>query len=254
MQVGDSITILAAEGTQELTVVGMAVTAHWFPFNEVTKDVSPGVGYITQNALEAIQPDPAWWYSVLGIRLVEPENSVQFSEMMFETFPGKLRTVIEWQYIKENASLASTLNGMFMGLFSIMGLAAVGLIIFNTIGGQILSQYRSIGLLKAVGFKPWQVTGIFLFEHLVIGFTAALVGVALGLGVAPSLVNTLANNLNAIPPNIYAPAPILSVIVLVELTVAIATLIPAWQGGRINSVRAITVGYRQRFHRATSRR
>jgi putative ABC transport system permease protein len=251
IQVGDSITILAAEGEQDLTVVGFAVTAHWFPYNEVTKDVSPGVGYISQDTLSAIQPNPDYWYSVLGLRLNDPETSQEFSGQVFEEFPGKLRTVVDWKFIKENAALASTLNGMFMGLFSIMGLAAVGLIIFNTIGGQVLSQYRSIGLLKAIGFKPRQVTAIFLFEHLAIGFFASLVGIALGLAVAPYLVNTLAENLNTTPPNIYAAAPIILVVLLVELTVAIATLIPAWQGGKIDTVQAITVGYRQHHHRTS---
>ena len=117
MKIGDAITILGAEGTHGLTIVGLAVTAHWFPYNEVTKDVSPGVGYISQKALEQIQPDPENWYSVLGIRLSDPEKSQEYGARMYETFPGKLRTVVDWKYIKENASLASTLNGMFMGLW-----------------------------------------------------------------------------------------------------------------------------------------
>ena len=95
------------------------------------------------------------------------------------------------------------------------------------------------------------MTAIFLFEHLAIGFFASLVGIALGLAVAPYLVNTLAENLNTTPPNIYAAAPIILVVLLVELTVAIATLIPAWQGGKIDTVQAITVGYRQHHHRTS---
>jgi putative ABC transport system permease protein len=251
IEVGDQVTILAADGTQALAVTGLAVTAHWFPFNEITKDVSPGVAYISQASLETIQPDVDAWYSVIGLRLDEPEDSQEFGDHVQELFPGKLRTVLDWQFIKENALLADTLNGMFMGLFSIMGLAAVGMIIFNTIGGQVLSQYRTIGLLKAVGFRPRQVTMIFLFEHLLIGLTASLVGIVLGLAVAPGLVGTLAENLNMPPPDIYAPDPLLLVVFLVELAVGLATLLPARQGGRIDTVQAITVGYRQRHRRAS---
>lgn len=251
IQVGDQITILAAEGTQNLTVVGLGVTAHWFPYNEVTKDVSPGVAYLSQKSLEAIQPDPDNWYSVLGLRLTNPEDSQEFVNQVFERFPGKMRTVVDWKFIKENAALASALNGMFMGLFSIMGLIAVGLIIFNTIGGQVLSQYRNIGVMKAIGFKPQQITAKFLLENLVLGLTASLVGIGLGLVVAPSLVNTLAENLNTTPTNIYAAPPIILVILLVELTVGMATLIPAWRGGKTNTVQAITIGYRQQYHRVS---
>jgi putative ABC transport system permease protein len=38
---------------------------------------------------------------------------------------------------------------------------------------------------------------------------------------------------------------------LVEFTVGIATLIPAWQGGKIDTVQAITIGYRQTHHQAS---
>jgi putative ABC transport system permease protein len=251
LEVGDQISVLAAQGTQDFSVVGLAVTSHWFPFDEITKDVSPGVAYISQSSLEMVQPDPAFWYSVIGLRLDDPESSQEFGDLAQELFPGKLRTVLDWHFVRENALLASTLNGMFMGLFSVMGLIAVGMIIFNTIGGQVLSQYRNIGLLKAVGFTPTQVTSIFLFQNLVIGLTASLVGVILGLGVAPGLVSTLAENLNMPTPNIYSPGPLILVILLVEFTVGLATLLPAWQGGRINTVQAITVGYRMRHHRAS---
>ena len=49
-QVGDTVTILGAEGNQELKIVGLAVTAHWFPYDEITKDSSPGVsvGHVTR--------------------------------------------------------------------------------------------------------------------------------------------------------------------------------------------------------------
>ena len=251
IQAGDTITVLGTDGNRELEVVGLAVTAHWFPYDEITKDVSPGVAYITQETLEILQPDPKSWYSVMAIRLKDPEASKEMADLALDLFPGVLQSVIEWQYVKENAALANTLNSMFMGLFSILGLAAVGMIIFNTIGGQVLSQYREIGLLKAVGFKPHQVTLLFLGEHLTIGLVAAVLGILVGLSVASNLVGTMAENLNTTPPNIYTPAPLVGVLILVEVAVGLATLLPAWQGGRIDTVQAITVGYRRRAQRVS---
>lgn len=243
-QVGDTATFLGADGTRSLQIVGLAVTAHWFPYDEITKDVSPGVGYINQATLETLQPDPHAWFSVMGVRLSDPQTSKEMVERTYAMFPGQLVSVIEWQYVKENASLANTLNAMFMGLFSLLGLAAVGMIIFNTIGGQVLSQYREIGLLKAVGFTPRQVTLLFLGEHLAIGLAAALLGLLLGLGVVPGLVERMASNLNAPMPDLYQPGPLIAVLFVVEMAVALATLLPAWQGGCIDTVQAISVGYR----------
>jgi putative ABC transport system permease protein len=224
--VGDEVTVLAADGNHTLKVVGLAVTAHWFPYNDITKDSSPGVAYISRATLEAIQPDPAWWYAVLAIRLHDPEASREFGEALHERYPGALRSVLDWHFTKENALLANTLNVMFMGLFSILGLAAVGMIIFNTIGGQVLSQFREIGLLKALGLTPGQVVTLLLGEHLFIGLIAALAGIVGGLVVSPGLISTLAENLNTTLPNIYAPGPLIAVLLIVEGAVALATLLP----------------------------
>ncbi len=243
-QVGDVVTILGTSGKQSLTVVGLAVTAHWFPYDEITKDVSPAAAYLSFKTMESLQPDPKSWYSVVGLRLKEPDSSQAMADQVYDLFPGKLQSVIEWQFVKENATLGNTLNAMFMGLFSLLGLAAVGMIIFNTIGGQVLSQYREIGLLKAVGFSPNQVTLLFLGEHLAIGFLATILGIALGLAIAPGLVGTMAENLNTTPPNIYTPSRLVGILLLVEVAVGLATLLPAIQGGRIDTVQAITVGYR----------
>jgi putative ABC transport system permease protein len=249
---GDDVKVLAADGIIQVEVVGLAVTAHWFPYNDVTKDMAPSVGYISQATLETIQPDREQWYSVIGLRLIEPATSKEFMDQVYEAFPTQLTSAIEWQWVKENAELANTLNVMFMGLFSVLGLIAVGLIIFNTIGGQILSQYQDIGLLKAVGFKPGQVTLIFLGENLAVGFVAAVIGIGLGLLLAPGLISPLAENLNTPPPDIFALGPLLIVFIIVELAIVVATLLPAWRGGRIDTVQAITVGYQSRSRRVSS--
>ena len=76
-------------------------------------------------------------------------------------------------------------------------------------------------------------------------------GIILGLAAAPGLVSTLSENLNMPTPNIYNPGPLIVVLLLVEFTVGLATLLPAWQGGRIDTVQAITVGYRMRHRRAS---
>jgi putative ABC transport system permease protein len=251
IQVGAEVTVLAAGGTHTLHVVGLAVTAHWFPYDEITKDIAPGVGYISQATLQAIQPEAQSWYAVLGLRLKDPQSSKAFVEHIQQTFPSQMRTVLEWQWVRAKRHLRQRSQCIVHGFLQHPGPGAVGLVIFNTIGGQVLSQYQEIGFLKAAGFKPGQVTLLFLFEHLATGLLAAVLGIAAGLAVAPGLVSSLAESLNTTPPNPYAPAPLLAVLLLVEAAVALATLLPAWQGGRIDTVQAITLGYRRQHHCAS---
>jgi hypothetical protein len=57
--------------------------------------------------------------------------------------------------------------------------------------------------------------------------------------VAPGLVDTMAENLNTTPPDIYTPGPLISMLILVEAAVAVATLLPVWQDGRIDTAQAL---------------
>ena len=64
--------------------------------------------------------------------------------------------------------------------FSVFGLLAAGLIIANVVSGIVLTSYRDIGVMKAVGYTPGQVVAILLVEILVPATIAALVGVGFG--------------------------------------------------------------------------
>lgn len=251
LQVGDVVEVLGNPDVLSLEVVGLAVTAHWFPYDDITKELAPAVAYVSRASLAEIQPDQDFWYSAMGVRLHDPQLSREFVDEIYQLYPLELQSVIEWQFLQENATFANTLNVMFMGLFSGMGLIAVGLIIFNTIGGQILSQYRDIGLMKSIGLTPWQITSLFLIEHLVIGLAASLSGIAAGLLLAPGLISPLAENLNTIPPNVFDPGLMLVVLSAVEIAVLISTLLPAWRGGKVNTIQAITTGYRRRHARTS---
>jgi putative ABC transport system permease protein len=61
----------------------------------------------------------------------------------------------------------------------------------------------------------------------------------------------LAENLNTLPPKAGDPGLMLLVLIAVEFAVLVSTLLPAWRGGKVNTIQAITTGYRQRHGRAS---
>ena len=64
--------------------------------------------------------------------------------------------------------------------FSVFGLLAAGFIIANVVSGIVLTSYRDIGVMKAVGYTPVQVVAILLAEILVPATIAVLLGVGFG--------------------------------------------------------------------------
>ncbi len=246
IQVGDTLEFLVEDGLYPLEVVGTAVSAHWFYYDETTKDVAAGLAYTTLESLREVEPDTELWTYGLGVRIKNPDDSREFIDRVLSDPGVTVESSFDWQWLRELATLSNNLVVLFMGMFSLLGLVAVGFIIANAISGQMLSQYREIGILKAIGFKPSQVVLLFLAEHLVIGLGAGLLGLLAGTLIGPTFASPLADLLNTTPTDVYDPALLIGVLLAVAVSITLFTLIPAWNASRVDTVQAVTVGYTRR--------
>lgn len=251
IKVGDDVEILTDRGPLSLKVVGLAVTSHWIPFQESFADLLPLLAYVPQPAFDSIVTNPENRANAMGIRLENSDESKAFVEKAHAALNGRLDSSIEWQWVREMSTIANQINVLFLGFFSILGLITVGFIIANIIGAQVVTQYREIGLLKSVGFTPRQVTTLFLVEHLLIGLAATIVGLIIGMAIAPNFTSPLADLLNTDAPSAYNPLTLLTILLVVEGAVFIFTVIPAWRGGRVDTVKAINAGYQRNLKRAS---
>ncbi len=68
-----------------------------------------------------------------------------------------------------------------MIIFVMMLIAGVG--IANTILMSVFSRIREIGVLRAFGFTPKEISRLFLIEGGILGFVGSLAGVVVGLGL-----------------------------------------------------------------------
>jgi len=240
LKVGDRVDILSQQGKVTLSVVGLAVNSGWGLY----PNFNPALVYVLQSTLARLETDADKWGSALWVRLFDPEASQEFQERAYALFPeGAIEESLDWHDIREWTNFTIKIMVLFLGVFSVFALFAVGFIVANAIGGVVLSQYREIGLLKAVGFTPGQVTLLFLIERLGLGLVAGVAGLLLGTVIAPLFLRPTAELLNAPAMPVYDPALYLAVLVGVEVIVALFTIWPAWRGGRIGTVQAITVGF-----------
>ena len=240
LKVGDRVDILSRQGKVTLSVVGLAVNSGWGLY----PNFNPALVYVLQSTLARLETDADKWGSALWVRLFDPEASQEFQERAYALFPeGAIEESLDWHDIREWTNFTIKIMVLFLGVFSVFALFAVGFIVANAIGGVVLSQYREIGLLKAVGFTPGQVTLLFLIERLGLGLVAGVAGLFLGTAIAPLFLRPTAELLNAPAMPVYDPALYLAVLVGVEVIVALFTIWPAWRGGRIGTVQAITVGF-----------
>lgn len=233
--VGDEIVVINADGENALSIVGIAANFERAPYPAF----APAVFHILPETFDRITAGStnAW---MLGVRLENADDSEQFIRDVRTEFPRPFTR--SWQEIRVHINDLNTGNLIFLTVFSVFALLAVGFIIANTIGGQVLAKFREIGLLKAVGFAPGGITALLLLENLILAVPGAVVGAALGLLLSPMFLGPVATVFgeSAVPP--FDPAVALAVIGGVAFITMVFTALPAWQAGRVSTVRAITTG------------
>ena len=100
----------------------------------------------------------------------------------------------DWRDVREAYLFSAQLNALFLTAFGLFALAAAALIMTNSISGAVLAQFRDIGVLKALGFTGGQVAGVYLGQNLVMGAVGGVMGIALGVALAPLPLTTLARH------------------------------------------------------------
>ncbi|MEU8341147.1 ABC transporter permease [Spirillospora sp. NPDC048832] len=147
-------------------------------------------------------------------------------------------------YVETEKSFEEDFNELipFVTVFGALAMAVAVLIIGNVVSGAVVAGFRRIGVLKALGFTPAQVVGVYL------GMIAApaLLGCAAGLVAGHLLAARVAADLAAGFELPSAGGTGLALDVLaggcVLALAALAALLPALRAGRLPAAQAISAG------------
>ncbi|WP_236654284.1 ABC transporter permease [Streptacidiphilus anmyonensis] len=142
----------------------------------------------------------------------------------------------------------------FLMVFGILGLLVAVLIVGNVVSGAVVSGFRHIGMLKALGFTPNQVVAV----YLVMVSAPALVGCALGVVLGdlteqPLMEQLLGNGITGayLADSVGLSAWVDIVALLgVPTLVLLAALAPSLRARGLPAARAVSAGSVQRGGRA----
>jgi putative ABC transport system permease protein len=126
-------------------------------------------------------------------------------------------------------------------VFGFVALFVGAFIIFNTFNIVVTQRTRELALFRALGARSRQVMTSVLIEAAVVGVTASLVGVVVGIGLAAGLKALLAGVGFELPPKALVVAPrtiIISVFLGSAITVA-AAIAPARRASRVAPIEAL---------------
>jgi len=240
--VGDQIQVDGIDGTSvHMTVIGIADTADQGFYPQWT----PGLIWVQHKLLTQVEPKPSETQEVVGLRLTD--SSAVATGQVVQTIwnlyngPGEDSAVERystWQQVQDSMASNDRLLGLLLALFGIIALVAAPCAIANVTAGRVLVQRQDIAMLKALGFTPGQVVRMLLAEQTLLGAVGA------GLGLVAARIMTSPEFVRPPDGTPVSLAPLSGAwMVLIGagtvLTVAVATVIPAWWAGRVSPVATV---------------
>lgn len=184
--------------------------------------------------------------SSIIVKLKNSDNATisNVSKLITDHFANQVNVISATAVQSLLTTIFSTLT-LFLGGIAAISLLVAGIGIMNIMIVSLIERTREIGILKALGMKSRTVLAIFLCESVIIGLIGAVVGIALGWGLA-NVVAVLfsgggpfggGGGLSITP--ILAPEVILLALGFGVGVSVIFALYPAWRASKLKPVDAL---------------
>ena len=233
---GDIVTVKTPDGKErDMRVAGLAhdLNAQMYTFDGVIS------GYITTDTLEWLgQPQD---YNELRILAAENQDDQEHIRQVANKARDKVESsgsTVWFTFVPQPGKhifldpFIQAISVM-MGALAVLSLLLSGFLVINTISALLTQQTRQIGMMKAVGAKTRQVTGMYLVTVAVFGVLALVIAVPLGVVGAHLFSSFIASFLNFDVANFRLPTEVLVAQVAVGLVVPlVAALYPIFAGVR----------------------
>jgi putative ABC transport system permease protein len=245
--VGDTLTLLGQTAYRSLGGLRCIVTGL----------ARSGVGYLDE-ALLILPLDQAQYMTFLDDAATEVlvfAHDPDQAEALAASLAAELDPLVEgglevlsWHDqgpLMQLMDMAGSMWGILIFLLMLMA----GLVIVNTMLMSVLERTSEFGMLGALGLRRGDILRLVLNEGVVIGLIGALIGVALGGGIALLLQHTGMDFSkamagielpfpNTIYPHLTVQHPLIGLAVGV-LTAVLASLYPAWRAVRLQPAEAL---------------
>ncbi len=234
--IGDPLAVLTPQGRVDTTLVGV------FRFGETGGLAGATITAFRPDTAQSLFAAPDQW-SFIAVAAAEgfsdEEVAASIAPIVGDGFTVQTREE------QVEASAGALREGLGFINYILLGFAGIALfvaafLIYNTFSMLIAARGREMALLRAVGATQFQVLLTVLIEAVVLGLLAALLGVAVGYGLALAMkagVSALGLDLTAgvtLTPNAIIVALVLGLTVTVVSAVA-----PALRAARIRPVEAL---------------
>jgi len=184
--------------------------------------------------------------------VVDNTNDVATVQNTITTYYGSnVRVISPGQILSSIQSITGQLT-VFLGSIGAVSLFVATVGIVNTMYVSVMERTREIGILKAIGYRPKQIMGMFLSEAALTGMIGGVTGLMLGYALSFLMGGQLAGSTlggrfgggggggaaAAVVP-VFSTELIIFALTFPVLLATVAGLYPAWRASRMNAVAAL---------------
>ncbi|WP_027345240.1 ABC transporter permease [Hamadaea tsunoensis] len=149
----------------------------------------------------------------------------------------------DWLVVRHAVNRSISAFVPFIVAFAVLGLILAVLITTNVVNGAVVSGFRTIGILKTLGFTPRQVVAVYVLQVTGPSLIATVIGAGIGVVAAVPLLSDTNRAYDLPQRNLAIPLWVVAVVaVAVPVLVALSAVGPATRAGRLAANQAISVG------------
>ncbi len=210
--------------------------------DEGSADLSSQNAWVSKSAVAALQNPNQTSYKMVYRFATDPTSSQlqgYVDRLRAALPPGSIGGSVNYLLIRSVFNITNSILTTVLVAFSVFALAAAAAIVANLVTGLVISAYREIGIMKAVGFTPVQVVGVIVLQVLLPTLAAGLVGIPAGTLLSQPLLANSSRALGLAYVPSYSVALDLLILAGVVALVTLAAVLPALRAGLLKPAAVI---------------
>jgi len=246
-----SVSGIRGKGTVTYTVLANAILA---PYGTALFSNIDDTIFVSLQATQLLTGTPYFTGIYVIVDNTDDVQAVQSDITAY--YSTNVRVISPGQILSSIQSITGQLT-LFLGSIGAVSLFVATVGIVNTMYVSVMERTREIGILKAIGYRPRQIMGMFLSEAALTGAIGGVCGLALGYAIS-FLMGGMLGGLGGgrvgigfggpggggaaaaagIQPVFSTELILFSLVFPIGLAI-LAGLYPAWRGSRMNAVAAL---------------
>jgi len=236
---GQSMDLVRADSYDiEAVVSGFNPVPNLRAAIQAAPELNPSDYVLIERGGQFIAAEGGQTYQIKLAEGVDAEAAARALESAF--LEHGMETAVVGAQLEAAVGMVTSILGLmqaFMGMGLIVGSASIGIISARA----VVERRQQIGMMRAIGYRPWMIQWSFLLEASFVALLGILLGVGLGLVLAQQFFYAeLASGGPSMEFSFRIPWATLGIIAAIAYgTSLLTTFLPSWQAARIYPAEAL---------------